>query len=51
MHIISDTVKLFKAQVQNMEMCSDINVFMIGYATIINIYRNRFKLKTDTRLD
>ena len=48
MHSISDMVKLFKAQVQNIELSTDMDVYN---ATIINIYRNRYKLKTDTRLD
>lgn len=55
MHSISDMVKLFKAQVQNIELSSDMDVYIIAFyrnnATIINIYRNRYKLKTDTRLD
>ena len=61
MQSISDMVKLFKTQVQNIEICGDVNlyrnmiewysIFLILNATIINIYRNCFKLKTDTRLD
>ena len=66
MHSISDMVKLFKTQVQNIEICGDVNLYrnmiewysillhnisLILNATIINIYRNCFKLKTDTRLD
>ena len=55
MHSICDMVKLFQTNVINIEICNDMNVNMVAFyrnnASIININRNRYKLKTDTRLD